>query len=100
MMQKCQICNSKKITACGAKRLNSFFQTSDFTHSHYGKLSSGFVRAIFPIADSMIRNIEQLLGIHAFSHALVTDISPSDDVILLCRTCGLWYRSPHQECLQ
>lgn len=94
-MQKCQICNSKKVTACGARRLNSLFQTSDFTHSHCGKLSGGFIRAIFPIAESVMRNIEQLLGIHAFRPAIVTEISPSDDVILLCRACGLWYKPQH-----
>ncbi|WP_241579535.1 hypothetical protein [Rosenbergiella nectarea] len=95
MMQKCQICNSKKVTACGARRLDSLFQTSDFTHSHQGKLSSGFIRAIFPIAEPVLRNIEQLLGIHTFTHAMVTEISPSDDVILLCRACGLWCKSQH-----
>ena len=94
-MQKCQVCNSKRVTACGARRLNSLFKTSDFTHSHHGKLSSGFIRAIFPIADSMIRNVEQLLGIHTFSHAMVTEISPYDDIILLCRACGLWHKSEH-----
>jgi len=71
------------------------FKTSDFTHSHHGKLSSGFIRAIFPMADTMMRNIEQLLGIPTLKHAMVTDISPSDDIILLCRACGLWCKSQH-----
>ncbi|WP_241595395.1 hypothetical protein [Rosenbergiella epipactidis] len=95
MMQTCQLCKSKKVTACGARRLNSLFKTSDFTHSHHGKLSSGLIRAIFPLADTMMRNIEQLLGIPTFKHAMVTDISPSDDIILLCRACGLWCKSQH-----
>ncbi|MBT0728491.1 hypothetical protein HGT73_14180 [Rosenbergiella australiborealis] len=91
-MQKCRICNSKRVTACAASGLNVLFQTSDFTYSACGKLSTGFVRAIFPIAESFLEHIEHFLGIYSLKPAIVTNISSSDDVVLLCRSCGLWFK--------
>ena len=89
-MQKCPMCNSKKVSACGARRLNSMFKTTDFTDSSHGKLSGGFVRAIFPFAESLLGHVEQLLGIPSLKPIMVTDLSPLDDVVILCRTCGVW----------
>ena len=89
-MQNCPMCNSKKVSACAARRLNCVFKTQDFTASTHGKLSGGFVRALFPLAESLIQHVEQLLGTHFLNPVLVTDHSPTEDVVLVCRTCGLW----------
>lgn len=91
-MPKCPICHSKKVNACNARRLNALFSTTDFTDSTHGKLSSGFVRAIFPLAHSLVSHVEQLLRIHFYKPAMVVTISSSDNAVILCRDCGTWHK--------